>query len=340
MDTTEPRRGASEDVDPELNSPASSPKQELPDDLPKSLDDRRSVPLYQQETEMYDAWQGQSQFLTTPVAAKPLTFSLALDDHSHDSEHELRAQYGRDLEDSDARLMEMLAAQAAHREVDSLGADEETIAADENLTVAEKRDILQKSLNMAASNGDVDRVRKLVQGPAKSFVDVNMKDEEGTVPLIYASCFGHQDVVSALLLAGAFVDQQDRNQWSALMWAMTNRHKTIAKTLLDHGASPDIKSSSGGTAFDFAQPGSEISEYLHENGYNFGPSAIEDDFYDAGLAHGRFEEELAENEMKRRMMMEESALNLEVDLSSLGLDEKFEVSFVAGNYEENETNKT
>lgn len=110
------------------------------------------------------------------------------------------------------------------------------------------------------------------------------------------------------------------------MWAMTNRHKTIAKILLDHGASPDIKSSSGGTAFDFAQPGSEISEYLHENGYNFGPSAVEDDFYDAGLAHGRFEEELAENEMKRRMMMEESALNLEVDLSSLGLDEKFEPS--------------
>ncbi|CAI7624350.1 unnamed protein product [Penicillium pancosmium] len=323
MDTAESPRGASEEVDPSHNhSPASSesPK-ELPEDLPKSLDDRRSVPVFHQETEMYDAWQGQSQFLTTPVAAKPLSFSLALDDHTHDSEHELR---NRDIEDSDARLMEMLAAQAAHREVDSLGADEETIAADEKFTVAEKRDILQKSLNMAASNGDVERVRKLVQGSAKTYIDVNMPDEEGTVPLIYASCFGHQDVVGALIDAGAFVDQQDRNQWSALMWAMTNRHKTIAKILLDHGASPDIKSSSGGTAFDFAQPGSEISEYLHENGYSLGSGAIEDDFYDAGLAHGRFEEEIAENEMKRRMMMEESAINLEVDLSSLGLDEKFE----------------
>lgn len=136
--------------------------------------------------------------------------------------------------------------------------------------------------------------------------------------------------MSALLDAGAFVDKQDRNQWSALMWAMTNRHKTIAKILLDHGASPDIKSSSGGTAFDFAQPGSEISEYLHENGYNFGPGAVEDDFYDSGFGHSRFEEEMAENEMKRRMMMEESAINLEVDLSSLGLDEKLDVSFAAG----------
>lgn len=30
----------------------------LPDDLPKSLDDRRTVPIYGEETEMYDAWQG------------------------------------------------------------------------------------------------------------------------------------------------------------------------------------------------------------------------------------------------------------------------------------------
>ncbi|KAJ5130425.1 uncharacterized protein N7515_006464 [Penicillium bovifimosum] len=331
MDTTEPRRGASEDPDASDHSNHSpvefhEAKQELPDDLPKSLDDRRSVPVFQPETEMYDAWQGQSQFLTAPVAAKPLSFSLALDDHSHDNEHEMRAHYGRDIEDSDARLMEMLAAQAAHREVDSLTADEDTIAADEKLTDDEKRDILQKRLNMAASNGDVERVQKLVQGQARTFVDVNMADDEGIVPLIYASCFGHLDVVCALIDAGAVVDRQDRNRWSALMWAMTNRHKVIAKTLLDHGASPDIKSSSGGTAFDFAQPGSEISEYLHENGYSFGAAAIANDFYDAGLAHGRFEQELAESEQKRRMMMEESAYNLEVDLSSLGLNEKFEPS--------------
>lgn len=153
----------------------------------------------------YCLFTGQSQFLTTPVAAKPLSFSLALDDHSHDDEHSLRAQYGRNLasaddddneststarlEDSDARLMEMLAAQAAHREVDSLGADEDAIATDEKLSDSEKRDILQRGLNMAASNGDVDRVHKLVQGKAKDYIDVNMPDEEGTVPLIYASCF-------------------------------------------------------------------------------------------------------------------------------------------------------
>ena len=111
------------------------------------------------------------------------------------------------------------------------------------------------------------------------------------------------------------------------MWAMTNRHKTIAKILLDHGASTDIKSSSGGTAFDFIQPGTDISKYLQDHGYHIGSASVEDDFYDSGFSHSRFEEEMAENEMKRRMMMEESAINLEVDLSSLGLDEKLDVRF-------------
>ncbi len=134
--------------------------------------------------------------------------------------------------------------------------------------------------------------------------------------------------MAALLDAGAVVDKQDRNQWSALMWAMTNRHKHIAKMLLDHGADPDIKSSSGGTALDFVQPGSDFSHYLHENGYHFGASSLDDDFYNAGFSQDRFEEEMAENEMKRRMLMQESAANLEVDLSTLGFDEQPEVCVV------------
>ena len=132
-------------------------------------------------------------------------------------------------------------------------------------------------------------------------------------------------MVGALLDAGAQVDKQDRNQWSPLMWAMTNRHKAIAKMLLDHGANPDIRSSSGGTAYDFVQPGSDFSHYLHENGYSIGGSSLGNDFYDSGFSQDRFEEEFAENEMKRRMLMQESAANLEVDLGALGFEEQPEV---------------
>lgn len=127
-----------------------------------------------------------------------------------------------------------------------------------------------------------------------------------------------------LLEAGAQVDRQDRNQWTSLMWAMTNRHKDIAKTLLDYGASPKAKSSSGRTAYDFAVPNSEISDFLIQNGYSIGDARAGDDFYDNGFSQDKFEQEMEENEMKRRMMME-SSMNLEVDLSSLGMDERPEV---------------
>ena len=131
--------------------------------------------------------------------------------------------------------------------------------------------------------------------------------------------------MTALLEAGADVDKQDRNQWSALMWAMTNRHKGIAKALLDNGASPDVKSSSGRTAFDFAAPDSEISGYLHDSGYHIGTAGVGgDDFYSAGFSQDRFEEEMAENELRRRMMME-SARDLEVDLGAVGIDDEPEV---------------
>ena len=101
---------------------------------------------------------------------------------------------------------------------------------------------------------------------------------------------------------------------------MTNRHKAVAKTLLDHGASPEVKSSSGRTAFDFAAPDSEISTYLSTSGYAIGNAGVQDDFYNAGFGNDRFEEELAEQEVRRRMMME-SARDLEVDLGNVGMDD-------------------
>jgi hypothetical protein len=263
---------------------------------------------------------GQSQFFTTPVPARPLNFNLTIADSGFDDANDIHH-----LEDSDSRLVQMLASQARHKSDSALDGDEDAIALDEKLSDKEKKETLQSLLNMAASNGDVGRVIRIVNGKAKDFIDVDAPDGEGTPPLIYASCFGHEDVVAALLDAGAKVDKQDRNQWSALMWAMTNRHKGIAKLLLDHGASPEIKSSSGRTAFDFVSPGSELSEYLHESGYTIGNAGVTEDFYNSGFSQDRFEEEMAENEMKRRMMME-SAINLEVDLGNLGLDEQPEVS--------------
>ena len=127
---------------------------------------------------------GQSQFLTSPVPAQPLAFNLSLDDDRDDNDNATQQ-----LEDNDIRLMEMLAAQAAHREDGSAAGDEEAIAADKTLSDTEKKAMLQKSLHNAASNGDVDQVGRVLQGLARKYVDINGPDEEGTAPIIYASCF-------------------------------------------------------------------------------------------------------------------------------------------------------
>ena len=216
----------------------------------------------------------------------------------------------------------MLASNAIQRNSDTDKDDEDKIVLDSKISEAVKKETLQKLLHNAASNGEVRKIENLLHGGTADFVDVNAPDEEGTAPLIYASCFGHLNAVQALLDAGADIDRQDRrNQWTSLMWAITNRHKDIARLLLDRGASLDIKSSSGRTAADFAAPGTDIAMFLKQNGYLIGNVGAEQDFYDNGFTQDKFEQEMEENEMRRRMMME-SSMNLEVDLSSLGMDER------------------
>lgn len=263
------------------------------------------------------AGAGQSQFISNPLPPKPLNFNLSLDGPTDANPSD---------KETDTRLNEMIERQSRLKHDSMSEGQEDQIVKDEKLSDAEKKEILQNSLNLAASNGDSATVERYVSGNAKEFIDVNAADSDGTPPLIYAACFGHEHVVAALLDAGADVDVQDRNRWTPLMWAITNRHKAIAKLLLDRGAKPETASSSGRTAFDFVAPGSELQDYLHESGYTIGNAGVGggDDFYTAGFDQDRFEEEMAENELRRRMMME-SAINLEVDLGNLGIDEQPEV---------------
>jgi len=112
-----------------------------------------------------------------------LSFSqLTLNDPNYDQD------LTRGIPDSDTRLMEMLAAQAAHSAGPGFD-DEDAIATNDKLTDDEKREMLQRALHMAASNGNTEQVAKLLSGKAKEYVDVNAPDEDGTPPLIYASCF-------------------------------------------------------------------------------------------------------------------------------------------------------
>jgi hypothetical protein len=72
-------------------------------------------------------------------------------------------------------------------------------------------------------------------------------------------------------------------------------------------------------------PDSDMSFYLSSSGYNIGSVGVTDDFYNPGFSQDRFEEEMQENELRRRMMME-SARDLEVDLGNVGMDDQPEAS--------------
>lgn len=82
----------------------------------------------------------------------------------------------------------MLAAQAAFNDGSGLE-NEDEVAGNAKLSDQAKTEHLQRALNMAASNGDEAKVKRILEGKGKKYVDVNAPDEEGTSPLIYASCF-------------------------------------------------------------------------------------------------------------------------------------------------------
>jgi hypothetical protein len=68
---------------------------------------------------------------------------------------------------------------------------------DSHLQREEKKEQLQSLFSRAASNGDIRCVRSMLNGPARDYIDIDAEDEDGSTPLIHASCFGHADVVRA-----------------------------------------------------------------------------------------------------------------------------------------------
>ena len=124
--------------------------------------------------------------MTSSILAKP----LALNELSLKEADCATIDLAKAAPESEARLMEMLAAQAAHSAGVVFDQDEvDAIASSKTMSEQEKRAALQKAFVMAASNGNVDLVNRITTGEASEYVDINAPDDEGTPALIYASCF-------------------------------------------------------------------------------------------------------------------------------------------------------
>ena len=89
------------------------------------------------------------------------------------------------------------------------------------------------ALLRAARAGNADTVRALLASPN---VDVNGIDEHGNTPLIEAARFGHDEVVTALLIAKADVKTKNDEGKTALMLAAEGGHDETVRVLTQGGA--------------------------------------------------------------------------------------------------------
>ncbi len=82
------------------------------------------------------------------------------------------------------------------------------------------------------------------------FSKVNKVNNE--INLIDAVWYGSIDRVQTLLDMGVDVNAKDEFGWTALMTAVFQRHKEIAKVLIKNGADVNIKNKYGNTALTLA----------------------------------------------------------------------------------------
>ena len=104
-------------------------------------------------------------------------------------------------------------------------------------------------LSLACTNGNVAMVARLLNAGA----DSKARLLTGETPLMTCARAGSVGAVTALLDHGAEVDGKERSQdQTALMWAVSERHAEVARTLIDRGADVHARSKRGFTPLLFA----------------------------------------------------------------------------------------
>lgn len=142
------------------------------------------------------------------------------------------------------------------------------IMTDSSNELYDTRERLLEKLFVACDDGDCKTVSELIQ---QGIVDVNGTDQEGGTPLHYASFHGDEDIVKALLDAGAKTNVWTRWGVTPLHYAVHEGHYDVVKMLLAHQTGTiDIQDNLGSTALmDASKRGYvNIVELLIQEGAN------------------------------------------------------------------------
>ncbi|KAI8640121.1 hypothetical protein BD408DRAFT_445434 [Parasitella parasitica] len=112
--------------------------------------------------------------------------------------------------------------------------------------------LLSRWLNRAASIGDLHTMERMI---STTIVDINETDDKNTgiTPLMYAAYFGHVQCLQLLLdqKHSIQINHQDKNGWTALIWAIHGNQLDTVSVLLRHGADKSIKTKHGRTVYRY-----------------------------------------------------------------------------------------
>ena len=160
------------------------------------------------------------------------------------------------------------AKQSANQPERQIEAQQELIAENELIQMKPKPKRVRKLndtefLNLC-NTGNTERIKEaLING-----ANVNAKDKDGWTSLIWASTNRYNEAAEILIDYGADVNAEDKNGNTSLMRAVTNGYYDTAELLLKHGANPNIANKYGDTALMNAalSGNTEIAELLLKNG--------------------------------------------------------------------------
>nr|XP_037291242.1 ankyrin repeat family A protein 2-like isoform X3 [Rhipicephalus microplus] len=88
---------------------------------------------------------------------------------------------------------------------------------------------------------------------------LDLRDEAGLTPLLWASAHGQLSTVRHLLAKGAQVGAQGLRGETALLLAAAQGHSHVVRYLLQHGASPNQADQEGNTALMYAALGNHAA---------------------------------------------------------------------------------
>ncbi|XP_076807031.1 BRCA1-associated RING domain protein 1-like [Clavelina lepadiformis] len=125
----------------------------------------------------------------------------------------------------------------------------------------EKNSKGETKLHVAAIQGNIDAVSKLLQNP----VNLNEKDNAGWTALHEACNRDHTEIVRMLLDNGAYIDIPGYENETPLMDAVMNNRLNTVRLLLERGANVSLRKLDGRTAFSFAKADEMKSLLTHYN---------------------------------------------------------------------------